>query len=88
MDLVGYFELLQDSVNHSNEIAYFGILENYIGKKFGGYLLSEAIKISLDNNFNRVWAHTCTLDHKNAIKNYLSRGMKIFKEETIDLNVN
>ncbi len=87
-DLVGYFELIQDSVNHSNEIAYFGILENYIGKKFGGYLLSEAIKISLDNNFNRVWAHTCTLDHKNAIKNYLSRGMKIFKEETIDLNVN
>ena len=87
-DFVGYFELIQDSAKRSHEIAYFGIIEDYIGKKFGGYLLSEAIKISLHNNFNRVWVHTCTLDHENAIKNYLSRGMKIFKEQTINLNIN
>ena len=87
-DFVGYFELIQDSAKKSHEIAYFGIIEDYIGKKFGGYLLSEAIKISLHNNFNRVWVHTCTLDHENAIKNYLSRGMKIFKEQTINLNIN
>ena len=54
----------------------------------GGFLLSEAIKICFNLNSKRVWVHTCTLDHKHALKNYLSRGMKIFKEETINLNIN
>ena len=33
----------------------------------------------------RAWVHTCTLDHENALKNYLARGMKIFKKETISI---
>ena len=85
-DLVGYFEIINDETSKSSEIAYFGILENFIGKKIGGYFLSEAIKICFNNYSNRVWVHTCTLDHKNALKNYLKRGMKIFREETINLN--
>jgi len=32
-----------------------------------------------------MWVHTCTLDHPNAIKNYLARGMKIFKEENLNI---
>ena len=60
-------------------------LNDYIGKKFGGYLLSEAIKKCFELNSKRVWVHTCTLDHKNALDNYLKRGMKIFKEETINI---
>jgi len=46
-------------------------------------LLSEAIKISLTKNTKRVWLHTCSLDHKNALNNYIARGMKIFKTETV-----
>jgi len=85
-DLAGYFEL----INHLNlkeiEIAYFGLLEEYHNKKLGGYLLSEAIKKSfLKKNIERVWVHTCTLDHKNALKNYIARGMKIYKKETINV---
>ena len=87
-DLVGYFELIEDKPNKSSEIAYFGILNEYIGNKFGGYLLSEAIKTCFKLNSNRVWVHTCTLDHENALNNYLKRGMEIFKEETIQLNSN
>ena len=86
-DLVGYFEIINDENSKSTEIAYFGILENFIGKKIGGYFLSEAIKICFNNYSNRVWVHTCTLDHKNALKNYLKRGMKIFREETINLDL-
>ena len=52
-----------------------------MGKKYGGYLLTNAIKKLFELDCNRVWVHTCTLDHENAIKNYLSRGMKIFKED-------
>ena len=85
-DLAGYFEL----INHLNlkeiEIAYFGLLEEYHNKKLGGYLLSEAIKKSFfKKNIERVWVHTCTLDHKNALKNYIARGMKIYKKETINV---
>ena len=84
-DLVGYFEQIFYKDKTECEIAYFGIIEEYIGKKFGGYLLSEAIKKSFYAKSNRVWVHTCSLDHKNALNNYLSRGMKIFKSETINL---
>ena len=85
-DLVGYFEVIQDQLTNSSEIAYFGVLDNYKGKRIGGYLLSEAIKLCFKENSHRVWVHTCTLDHKNALQNYLKRGMKIFKQETINLN--
>ena len=83
-EIVGYFEQILDSQLKECEIAYFGILENFFGKKYGSYLLSEAIKISLKVN-KRVWVHTCSLDHKHALNNYLSRGMKIFKSEKIKI---
>ena len=82
-EIAGYFELLFNENNKEAEIAYFGILEEYFGKKFGGYLLSEAIKNSFILGSRRVWVHTCSLDHENALKNYLARGMKIFKTETL-----
>ena len=84
-DLVGFFELILDQENKEVEIAYFGILEEYQNKKLGSYLLSEAIKKSFQNSINRVWVHTCSLDHKNAINNYIARGMKIFKTEIIKI---
>ena len=84
-DLVGFFELIFHSDKNEIEIAYFGILEEYQNKKLGSYLLSEAIKKSFQSNVNRVWVHTCSLDHKNALKNYISRGMKIFKTEILKI---
>ena len=82
-NFVGYYEQIFDKEKLDFEIAYFGILEEYIGKKFGGYLLSEAIKNAFELNPKRIWVHTCSLDHRHALKNYLSRGMKIFKSENI-----
>ena len=82
-EIAGYFELLLSENNDEAEIAYLGILEEHFGKKLGGYLLSEAIKQSFRMKSSRVWVHTCSLDHKNALGNYLSRGMKIFKSETL-----
>ena len=82
-DLVGYSELIIHKDKKEIEIAYFGLLEEFRNKKLGSYLLSEAIKKSFSNDIKRVWAHTCSLDHKNALNNYIARGMKIFKTETI-----
>ena len=52
-------------------------------KKLGGYMLTEAIKISFSYKVKRVWVHTCSLDHKNALNNYLARGMKIYNIEIV-----
>ena len=82
-NLAGFFELIFHIENKEVEIAYFGLLEEFQNKKLGSYLLSEAIKISFTHKVNRVWLHTCSLDHKNALNNYISRGMKIFKKETL-----
>jgi len=82
-DLVGFFELISHSEKKEVEIAYFGLLEEFQNKKLGSYLLSEAIQISFKKNIDRVWVHTCSLDHKNALNNYIARGMKIFKTEAV-----
>ena len=84
-DLAGFFELISHSEKKEVEIAYFGLLEEFQNKKLGSYLLSEAIQKSFKDNVNRVWVHTCSLDHKNALNNYIARGMKICKTETIKI---
>ena len=84
-NLAGFFELIFYSEKKETEIAYLGVLEEYQNKKLGSFLLSEAIKVSFKNNIDRVWVHTCSLDHKNALNNYISRGMKVFKTETIKI---
>ena len=82
-DLAGFFELIFHNENKEVEIAYFGLLEEFQNKKLGSYLLSQAIQKSFKKTTNRVWVHTCSLDHKNALNNYIARGMKIFKTESI-----
>ena len=84
-ELSGFFELLYNPELKETEISYFGLLEEYIGKGIGGYALSVAIKKSFEKNIRRVWLHTCTLDHPNALKNYIARGMTVFKKENINI---
>ena len=84
-DLAGFFELISHDEKKEVEIAYFGLLEEFQNKKLGSYLLSQAIQQSFKESINRVWVHTCSLDHKNALNNYIARGMKIFKTETVKI---
>tara|TARA_B100000965_G_scaffold350531_1_gene324472 strand:- start:1066 stop:1569 length:504 start_codon:yes stop_codon:yes gene_type:complete len=84
-DLAGYFELILHSENNEIEIAYLGLLEEYQNQKLGSYLLSSAIKNSFLEKPKRVSVHTCSLDHKNALDNYIARGMKIFKKEIVTI---
>lgn len=79
--IAGYYEL-QKQKDENVEIAYFGLAPKAIGKRFGGYLLTHAIKSAWSwGNTRRVWVHTCTLDHESALINYQARGMKIYKTE-------
>ena len=82
-NIAGFFELIYHKNKFEIEIAYFGLLKDFMAKKLGGYMLTEAIKISFSYKAKRVWVHTCSLDHKNALNNYLARGMKIYNIETV-----
>jgi GNAT superfamily N-acetyltransferase len=77
----GYFELDGSSASEV-EIAYFGLLPGFIGKRLGGWLLTRAIARAWEMGPERVWVHTCSLDGPNALANYQARGMRVFKVET------
>ncbi|GAB3291483.1 GNAT family N-acetyltransferase [Parahaliea aestuarii] len=82
--IAGYYELYKD--NENTEIRYFGLAPSYIGRGFGGPLLSHAIHSAWEwPGTSRVWVHTCTFDHPGALSNYLARGMKIYREELTPL---
>ena len=85
-ELAGYFEQIFNPEKNEYEIAYFGILTEFRNKRYGAYLLSCAIKSCFKRDIKRVWVHTCSLDHKNAIYNYLARGMKIFKKDIVKIS--
>ena len=76
----GYYELHKHSDN-TVEIAYFGLIGAFMGRGIGGWLLSRCISDAWDWGANRVWVHTCTLDHPAALSNYLARGLKQYDSE-------
>jgi ribosomal protein S18 acetylase RimI-like enzyme len=87
----GYFELKKtpdESVQPTSppaaavEIAYFGLLPEFIGRGLGKHLLTEAVEHAWALGPRRVWLHTCSLDDRAALPNYLSRGFRPFREET------
>jgi len=80
-ETVGYFELRRCE-DGSTEIAYFGLLPAFIGRGLGKHLLTCATEQAWFDGANRVWLHTCTLDDKAAMPNYLKRGFRVFKTET------
>ncbi|HEX5386510.1 MAG TPA: GNAT family N-acetyltransferase [Gemmatimonadales bacterium] len=76
----GYFELKRDGLA-AIEIAYFGLLPDYVGHGLGGWLLTRAVETAWADKPARVWLHTCTLDHPAALPNYLKRGFRRVREE-------
>ena len=66
------------------EIAYFGLLPQFVGRGLGGALLTATIERAWQLKPRRVWVHTCTLDHPSALANYQARGFRIYKHETED----
>jgi len=80
--LAGYYELRRDEEG-GIEIAYFGLLPEWIGRGLGGALLTSAIERAwhMKPKPSRVWVHTCNRDHPQALANYQACGMVIYKVE-------
>ena len=83
-DLVGFYEQEYHQEPNEVELINMGILKDFRGLKLGSMLLNHAIASASRKNPSRMWVHTCSLDHRNALQNYKSKGFEIFKEEEID----
>lgn len=82
----GYFELEQQP-GGSVEIAYFGLLPQFVGRGLGGALLTAAIERAWQLGAARVWVHTCTLDGPAALRNYQARGLRLYAQEEADVEL-
>jgi len=78
----GFFELHRTA--HDVEIAYFGLLPEFIGRRLGPALLTVAARQAWQSGPARVWLHTCSLDHPAAIRNYQRIGFVRYREERYD----
>jgi GNAT superfamily N-acetyltransferase len=82
----GYFELRRHG-DDSVEVAYFGLLPEFVGLGWGGHLLTLAVRMAWAIGSKRVWLHTCTLDHPAALPNYMKRGFHPVREEAYTANL-
>jgi len=77
----GYAEL-DGRIPGEIELAYLGLIPEFIGQKLGPYLLDWAIRAAWARDPRRVWVHTCTLDHPRAQAMYEAAGFRVFHRET------
>ena len=61
------------------EIKQFGLVREFIGQGLGRYFLQWVIEHAWSRRPNRLWLHTCTLDHPGALPNYLKAGFEVYR---------
>lgn len=64
------------------EIAYFGLIPEFIGRGLGLYLLDWSVDEAWMTRPARVWVHTCNFDHPKAIAVYQRAGFVPYRQET------
>ena len=83
-ELVGFYEQEFHKDKNEMELINMGILKKYQGQKLGSFLLKHIIYNTFDRGVERLRVHTCSLDHKYALNNYLSKGLSIYRKEEVD----
>jgi GNAT superfamily N-acetyltransferase len=77
--VVGFFLLVRH--DDAVEIKLFGLVPEWIGRRVGGWLLTEAVRRAWATGPSRVLLNTCSLDGPAALPNYLARGFIVAREE-------
>ncbi|MEM6903328.1 MAG: GNAT family N-acetyltransferase [Pseudomonadota bacterium] len=65
----------------TTDLAYFGLLPEFIGRKLGPFLLDAAIRRAWDGDIRKLTVNTCTLDHASALTMYQRAGFKPARQE-------
>ena len=74
---------LDRRVDGEVEIAYFGLVPEYIGRRLGPALLDWALERAWGCDPRRVWLHTCSLDHPSALAVYRRAGFEVYDREVV-----
>ena len=78
----GYVEL-DRRVEGEVEVAYFGLIPEYVGRGYGAFLLDWGLGRAWSYRPRRVWLHTCSLDHPRALGVYQRAGLTVYDRETV-----
>lgn len=72
----GYAEIDRraESRGEATDLAYFGLIPDYIGRRLGPWLLDSAVRLAWDGGARRLVVNTCSFDHPKALPLYLSMG--------------
>lgn len=76
----GYAEL-DARVEGEVELAYFGLMPEFVGRGLGSYFLDWAVSAAWIHRPKRVWVHTCTLDHPRALTLYQRAGFVPYRQQ-------
>lgn len=78
----GFVELDRRRLPEEVELRYFGLMQRFIGRGLGVWLLDWAIRESWRHVPRRLYVNTCTLDHPKALPLYQMAGFTPFRQET------
>lgn len=85
-EVAGFLEF-EAQTQGNVEIVSFGLVPEFIGKGYGGHILTIAAQEAWNAHpidelpVQRVWLHTSTRDHPAALPNYQKRGFCVFHTE-------
>jgi GNAT superfamily N-acetyltransferase len=63
------------------ELAYFGLMPDFVGRGLGRFLLTWAIDTAWSHEPERLWVNTNSLDHPKALALYQRCGFRPYKQE-------
>src|SRR6266568_4294403 len=63
------------------ELVFFGVTAKLIGSGAGRFLMNRALERAWSQAIERLWVHTCSFDHPNALAFYQRAGFRAFRRQ-------
>jgi GNAT superfamily N-acetyltransferase len=80
----GYFELDLRKAGEC-DLAYFGLIKDFTGRRLGPYFLGAAIDAAWATDISRLTVNTNTLDHPKALPLYQRMGFSPFAQRQAEI---
>jgi len=61
------------------ELSFFGLVPGAVGSGTGRWLMNEAVTMAWQRPISRLWVHTCSFDHPNALTFYQRSGFTAYQ---------
>ena len=80
---IGIFQTDLQDKGIALEVEFFGLVPEATGKKLGPAMMQAGLEAVWTEKVQRVWLHTCTLDHPAALTFYQRQGFQPFKRRVV-----